>query len=308
MSTAPADGAADSPCAQGGADSPVLTEATKSLEGGVCTTADGANPPVSIVATKSLDGRVCAAVRSGAAPGAGRSRRWVTVFTDGACSGNGRSHARASYAAIVLREAVKKYTLSGIVEPFCYRMNAAEEIIVDTSEKIMPSNNRGEMLAIIYAIDSLLDQQSLYSTVEIISDSELCVKTLTIWLPARIAKGTQHELKNGDLLNIAHCKLEKLRAMSNEVIFTHINSHRPAPPSSAPIRDRMLHRGNYEVDILATNTLHPANGAPANGAPTDSLCSQAAQDYFRVRTLVRARIDAQAPCAQAAQTRPATLE
>jgi ribonuclease HI len=88
----------------------------------------------------------------------------LIVFTDGACSGNGTSHARAAYAVIWPEHT----DLDG-----AYLLRADEK----------HTNNRAELTAILHAIRQAdrLDPDKR-STLIIYTDSMLAVNSLTKWM------------------------------------------------------------------------------------------------------------------------------
>jgi ribonuclease HI len=174
------------------------------------------------------------------------------VFTDGACTQNGRAGARASYAA------TGAVSVSGVVAPFEY---APELGFAPGTTPAAPSNNRGELLGITHALLGLLRLSMAgmaaaapLTTCEIISDSRISIMTLLEWLPARRAAGTAHKLRNLDLLTIAEALLAALRAL-RPVALTHVHSHRRAPPADAPARDHLIWAGNAAADTAATSAL-----------------------------------------------------
>lgn len=200
------------------------------------------------------------------------------VFTDGACSKNGRAGARASFAV------VGAVATAGLVEAATYRLvdARAPELgfvsLADSTNEAgcpAPSNNRGELLAIAHALLGLLrlvavappalqrlagaaaaapPAAAVLPVCELVSDSRISLMTLSDWLPARRRKGTAHQLCNFDLVEIAEALLAALRAVAT-VVLTHVNSHTPAPPASAPARARALWAGNAAADAAATAAL-----------------------------------------------------
>lgn len=182
------------------------------------------------------------------------------VFTDGACTQNGRANARASYAA------TGAVSVSGVVAPFEYALvdPAAPELgFAPGTTPAAPSNNRGELLGIAHALLGLLRLSTAaagsaaaapLAACEIISDSRISIMTLLEWLPTRRAAGTAHKLRNLDLLTIAEALLAALRAL-RPVALTHVHSHRRAPPADAPARDHLIWAGNAAADTAATSAL-----------------------------------------------------
>jgi ribonuclease HI len=185
------------------------------------------------------------------------------AFTDGSCPLNGRPGARASFAALVTGGQFGAAAIvRGEVRPTEYAFvdeGDPERGIRATQAPATPSNNRGELLGIVYAFLALLLGRAV-GRVEVISDSEISVNTLLNWLPARLKKGTERELKNYDLVMIAWRLLDLLRAQATEVVLTHTRSHQKAPPASAPSRERFIHRGNAMADEHAALALK--GGAP----------------------------------------------
>ena len=180
----------------------------------------------------------------------------LLFFTDGACTRNGFADARATFAVSGAAN------VCGFVEPFEYIMigedivgdeNGVNISVVPTETAIQPSNNRGELLAIIHALLSAMCAPGK-GPCEIISDSRISIMTLEEWLPNRRRAGTAKKLRNLDLLTIAETLLTSLRTR-RPIAFTHINSHQKAPAAGAPERDRIIWAGNAAADAAATALL-----------------------------------------------------
>ena len=176
------------------------------------------------------------------------------VFTDGACTQNGRANARASYAA------TGAVSVSGVVAPFEYALvdPAAPELgFAPGTTPAAPSNNRGVAAAGASGAPLAAAGSAAAAPLaacEIISDSRISIMTLLEWLPTRRAAGTAHKLRNLDLLTIAEALLAALRAL-RPVALTHVHSHRRAPPADAPARDHLIWAGNAAADTAATSAL-----------------------------------------------------
>ena len=176
----------------------------------------------------------------------------AAVFTDGACSKNGKKDAQASYSAVLYHGSTFMVAASGLVEPYKY----IDKCAVDKNQPITPSNNRGEILGVIHGILVLLDIAKLEDDVhefEIVSDSKITINTLAEWLPNRRAAGTAHKLLNMDLLEIAEKYLAELRTYG-KVVFTHVHSHVKEPDGSN-VRARFLWLGNDLADKAATEII-----------------------------------------------------
>ena len=202
-------------------------------------------------------------------------REHYYIFTDGACSKNGKPGARASYAAIIgtgdeiIGNAYK--SVSGLVVDQAYVAvdpAAPEKGFTVSDGFVAASNNRGELLGIISALlmvinhapatvpavapaEAVVFSETVY---EIVSDSRISLMTLLEWLPNRRATNTTHKLKNMDLLTIAEALLARARERAR-IELVHVHSHRKPPAAGAPERDRVLWRGNATVDSLATAEL-----------------------------------------------------
>jgi ribonuclease HI len=126
-------------------------------------------------------------------------RREVFIFTDGACSGNGKSHANASFACTF----DDMYFASTVEE--CAYISASDYIYPDLkSPSVKPSNNRGELLGFIFGLIAAKYLFPLSKKINLFTDSKYTINTVTSFYPTRLKKGTEMELLNPDLLKIAY--------------------------------------------------------------------------------------------------------
>lgn len=169
----------------------------------------------------------------------------MIAFCDGGCTGNGKSNACASFATIVVAQ-------NEIIEIYGKVIDREYLLVSDSLQTnntyVKPSNNRGEMLAIIHTLMELSKHIDTDVTFEIISDSQICLNTLLTWLPTRLAKGTEREMKNFDLVMIAWNLYKRFNGTCK---LTHTRGHLKAPVSSST-RDKMIFEGNKRVDKLAS--------------------------------------------------------
>lgn len=136
------------------------------------------------------------------------------IFTDGGAVANGKASCRASWAFYAVSREVSVVQSGRVVSG-------------DGLPK--PSNNRGEMTAMMRALDFIAGSGARKSV--IVSDSELCIKTLTLWAAKWIADPAKGEKrKNMDLVVPAYNRLQEIRAGGQIVDFTHVNSHKTEPP------------------------------------------------------------------------------
>jgi ribonuclease HI len=203
-------------------------------------------------------------------------------FSDGGCINNGQKNAKASFSSVFI-DGKEKYTISGLVKPYKYYLNAASDltlslassnlassdlassnltlseiddfdniILVDDTTYIQPSNNRGELLGIIYSLLQLLKRgltEDVHeNTVELITDSLISVNTFNDWLPTRRKKNTAHELKNFDLLIIGEYLLNEIKQLYKSVNIIHVKSHQPKPHPSEGTRKLFIWMGNQFAD------------------------------------------------------------
>lgn len=156
----------------------------------------------------------------------------VRVFTDGACEGNGRKNARASYAAWFPEN--KELSIAHVVP-----------------EDQQQTNNRGELLAISEAVKTCTANFTPSDVdLEIYSDSMYSINCLSIWLPGWIAKGWKTSsngiVSHRDLIEETSNLLARFKSHK----FTHVEAHTG--------KDDDLSVNNDIVDKMAVKVLHPA--------------------------------------------------
>lgn len=200
------------------------------------------------------------------------------VFADGAASKNGRAGAAAGYSAVLVGgpfgESFATCTiLSGPVAPRGYALadplDPARGCCL-TEAPALPSNNRGELLGVVYGLLGLL--AAGVSRAELFSDSLITVRTLNEWLPARKRKRTEEQLANYDLVSIADRALSALREGGAEIVLTHVRGHQ-RDPGPADARARSLWVGNGLADLHAREPSRapcPA-GRAGDAAPVSAL-------------------------------------
>ena len=202
----------------------------------------------------------------------------VLVFTDGAASKNGQVGATAGYSAVLVGgpfgDSLAACTvLFGPVAPRGYALadplDPARGCCL-TEAPVPPSNNRGELLGVVYGLLGLLAAGARRA--ELFSDSQITVRTLNEWLPARKRRRTEGQLANYDLVSIADRALGALRAAGAEVALTHVRGHQRDPGPSDP-RARSLWAGNGLADRHARGPARapcPA-GRAGDAAPVSAL-------------------------------------
>lgn len=124
----------------------------------------------------------------------------VYLFTDGACTGNGKAHARASWAyACVGTELI--HSDSGL----CDKLH---------------SNNRGELTAILKGLEYIVSS-GITAKLYVVSDSKYAINCITTWYESWVRKGDTSK-KNLDLIG-------QIYDMDVKCEYIHVHSHIPKP-------------------------------------------------------------------------------
>lgn len=211
------------------------------------------------------------------------------AYTDGGCSGNGKSHAKASYG-ISFPKTFKKENnmingnISGLV-PIYTITEFSKGIFKLSKSKIQPSNNRGELLAVIIALDKMItisEEKKYTGPWLIVMDSEYSMHIVN----ERIWKWVKKDAKfsanaNPDLLQIVYKQLVQLEKMVDGgkllqpaaanhyttkkpmdlnwkgLTILHQNSHLKTAPTD-PFEFE-LYSGNEAADQLCTNAYENKN-------------------------------------------------
>lgn len=130
--------------------------------------------------------------------------RCLSIYTDGSCSNNGKPGARAGWSfAIPL-----------------VSLLAGGPVPSDQKQ----TNNTGELTAIYEGLRYVcyLSSQHSFQQVRVVSDSEYCIKGLTIWKKNYYPGSTR---ANNDTFVKILGLIESLSRSQISVIYKHINSH-----------------------------------------------------------------------------------
>ena len=153
----------------------------------------------------------------------------LRVFTDGACTHNGKPGAKASYA----------YWF-----PDHPSLSFAERVPADDPQ----TNNRGELLAILKAIEKAVSSFDASEVgIHVFTDSDYSRKCLTIWIPGWIQKNWKTSegkpVANRDLIESISSKLLQFQSYT----ITHVRAHTNG--------DDELSKNNHIVDRMAVEVL-----------------------------------------------------
>lgn len=159
----------------------------------------------------------------------------VAVYTDGACTHNGKPGAKASWAYYF---------------PEHPGSSEADRVPSDQPQ----TNNRGELLAILRAIEKVIQTFSATEVdLYIYTDSEYSRNCLTSWVPGWIKKGwitaSGTPVLNKDLIQLISGQLLKF----NSYCITHVKAHTGG--------DDEFSKNNAIVDRMAVNVINPTEPA-----------------------------------------------
>jgi ribonuclease HI len=161
-----------------------------------------------------------------------KQTRVFHIFTDGACSDNGKKHARGGFGV-----------------HFYSKKQSGLDISLPLMQNEPQTNNRGELRAIQAALDAIERYESLWSNEFdeycIWSDSEYSIHSLTKWAAGWRRNGWKKSdgglIQNIDLIRPIY---EKLGRMSR-VRLQHVRAHQRGRENEFP------YDGNTEADRLA---------------------------------------------------------
>jgi ribonuclease HI len=153
----------------------------------------------------------------------------IRVFTDGACSNNGKIGAKASWACWF---------------PEHPKLSRAERVL----DEEMQTNQRGELTAIAKAVEiALVSFPPADTNLLIFTDSMYSKNCLTLWLPSWIRKDWKNTqgmtVSHRDLIEKTATSLSKFKSFS----ISHVKAHTKT--------DDELSRNNAVADKMATDVL-----------------------------------------------------
>jgi len=135
---------------------------------------------------------------------------------------------------------VEHYRITGITPEL--------SILYDTTQPCPATNNRGELLAILVAVQIIENLIPIGEEVEIVSDSEYCIKTLTEWYANWVEKGLLGTKLNIDIISVIMDKMAKLTNSGHIIEFHKVKSH---TKDYANLPDWECYAINEVVDKLA---------------------------------------------------------
>ena len=149
----------------------------------------------------------------------------IIIYTDGACSKNGSTSAKAGIGIHFSKRNKIKFD------------DVSEPLLEIAGQKV--TNQRAELYAILKA---LRITKEVTNHIIIYTDSEYSINCVVRWFASWVSKNIVDKKKNVDLIRPIH-----LYYRSNNFEFRHINSH-------TGLQDEHS-LGNEEADRLATNAI-----------------------------------------------------
>jgi ribonuclease HI len=157
------------------------------------------------------------------------------VFTDGACSQNGKPGAKAGYA---------------VWFPENRGLSFSARIPADQPQ----TNQRAEMAAIHRAVLILEDHGHTDEDIVIYTDSDYCINCLTKWIPGWVSRGWKTsngtDVLHRDLIEDISTRLTKFKSHR----FVHVRAHTGGQDD--------LSRNNDVVDRMARGTIEEVRDIP----------------------------------------------
>lgn len=157
------------------------------------------------------------------------------IFTDGACSDNGKRNAKGGYGVHVYKDT---------------RLDISQRLLLNEPQ----TNNRAELRGIQAAFD-LIDQHGStwltdHTEIKVWSDSEYSINCLTKWAKGWKSHGWKKSddglIQNIDLIKPLCDRLDRM----SRVKLQHVKAHQTALKTEFPFD------GNHRADELATRSLH----------------------------------------------------
>lgn len=191
--------------------------------------------------------------------------RATRAASDGACAGNGRDDARATFSVMVGTGQLAGCGITGVVAESTYRLiddNNPLRGFYPTGTRVAVTNNRAEYLGGCCLLLLLL-RSGIRGDIEIVLDTKLFIESLLNWLPKRRVAGTEGQMKNFDLLYIAEKLYKMLKLQCNKLDIKHIKSHQQQP-LAATSDEQARWRLNDAVDKRAGVCLRDTNLKPGH--------------------------------------------
>lgn len=157
------------------------------------------------------------------------------LFTDGACSSNGKPDAVAACA---------------------FYITTGTEIVEFSAKMIIATNQRAELAAILYGMEYILQNQAdfEFTNLVIVSDSKYSISCIESWYESWERKSRLDDKKNIDIIAPAYGLWKRIQEKYPQTSFVHTRGHLSEPEDSES-REWFIWRGNDIADKLCTMRL-----------------------------------------------------
>ena len=185
----------------------------------------------------------------------------MRVFTDGACSSNGRPGAKAGYAAWF---------------PDNQSLSVSARIPAGEPQ----TNQRAELSAIHRAVVVLEERGFRDEDVVIYTDSEYCVNCLTKWITGWVSRGWKTsaggDVLHRDLIQDTSSRLAKFKSYR----FVHVRSHTGGEDDLSRNNDIVDRMARATVDDTVREVPLPAEDVLFEGCPLQLMGAPVAQSVL----------------------------
>jgi ribonuclease HI len=172
----------------------------------------------------------------------------MRVFTDGACSSNGRPGAKAGYAA-------------------WFPDNQALSVSARIPAGEPQTNQRAELSAIHRAVVVLEERGFRDEDVVIYTDSEYCVNCLTKWITGWVSRGWKTsaggDVLHRDLIQDTSSRLAKFKSYR----FVHVKAHTGGEDDLSKQNDAVDRMARATIDDSVREVPKPAEDVLFEGCP-----------------------------------------
>jgi ribonuclease HI len=155
------------------------------------------------------------------------------VATDGSCTNNGSPYAKAGFGVACENGT----TISGPVKGFKVKAINYPEVVYHNVHQT-PTNNRGELFGIMYALSYINTLPAGEFT--IVTDSTYCKNIFTVWYKQWIERDTFVGKCNQDLITIIAPMFDALREKQYTINMIWQKAHLPKTQTNQLIRLNIL--------------------------------------------------------------------
>ena len=185
----------------------------------------------------------------------------MRVFTDGACSANGRPGAKAGYA---------------VWFPDNQSLNVSARIPTGEPQ----TNQRAELAAIHRAVVVLEERGFRDEDLIVYTDSDYCINCLTKWITGWVSRGWKTaaggDVLHRDLIQDTSSRLAKFKSYR----FVHVRSHTGAEDDLSRNNDIVDRMARATVDDTVREIPLPAEDVLFEGCPLQLMGAPVAQSVL----------------------------